>query len=125
MANAHQFDYGEPDTDVEDDNMSVEVDSTLDQALTLHAFLASHGNDASPADLRSVLSTSSKRTADKPHHDKISTRLVECERVKASIGKALHTDGLPHVWMKFPRGQKGLLLFVPQSGIGVHIGGRN
>ena len=37
------------------------------EAQTLHAFLASHGNDASPADLRNVLSTSSKRTADKPH----------------------------------------------------------
>ena len=43
--------------------------------------------------------------------DKISTGLVECERVKAKIGKALHADGSPYVWMKFPpaRGQKGFL----------------
>ena len=67
--------------------------------------------------------------------DKISTSLVECERVKAKIGKALRADGLPCVWKKFPpaRGQKGfpllniavVLLFVPQSGIGVHTGGGN
>ena len=45
------------------------------------------------------------------NHDKISTSLVECERVKAKIGKALCADGSPHVWMKFPpaRGQKGFL----------------
>ena len=43
--------------------------------------------------------------------DKISTSLVECERVKAKIGKALHADGSPCVWKKFPpaRGQKGFL----------------
>ena len=43
--------------------------------------------------------------------DKISTSLVECECVKAKIGKALCADGSPHVWKKFPpaRGQKGLL----------------
>ena len=43
--------------------------------------------------------------------DKISTSLVECERVKAKIGKALRTDGSPCVWKKFPpaRGQKGFL----------------
>ena len=43
--------------------------------------------------------------------DKISTSLVECERVKAKIGKALRADGSPCVWKKFPpaRGQKGFL----------------
>ena len=43
--------------------------------------------------------------------DKISTSLVECERVKAKIGKALCADGSPCVWKKFPpaRGQKGFL----------------
>ena len=43
--------------------------------------------------------------------DKISTSLVECERVKAKIGKALHADGSPRMWKKFPpaRGQKGSL----------------
>ena len=43
--------------------------------------------------------------------DKISTSLVECECVKAKIGKALHADGSPRVWKKFPpaRGQKGFL----------------
>ena len=43
--------------------------------------------------------------------DKISTSLVECEHVKAKIGKALHADGSPHMWKKLPpaRGQKGFL----------------
>ena len=43
--------------------------------------------------------------------DKISTGLVECEHVKAKIGKALRADGSPCVWKKFPpaRGQKGFL----------------
>ena len=67
MANAHQLDYGEQGTDVEDDTSDVEdTGPPDDEAQTLHAFLASHGNDASPADLRNVLSTSSKRAADKP-----------------------------------------------------------
>ena len=67
MANAHQLDYGEQDTNAEDDTPDVEVASPPDdQAQMLHAFLASRGNDASPADLRNVLSTSSKRAADKP-----------------------------------------------------------
>ena len=58
MANAHQLDYGEQDTDAEDDTPDVEVASHPDdQAQTLHAFLASCGIDASPADLRNVLST--------------------------------------------------------------------
>ena len=51
---------------------------------------------------------------DPPHpflHDKISTSLVECERVKAKIGKALRADSSPRVWKKFPPalGQKGFL----------------
>ena len=43
--------------------------------------------------------------------DKISTSLVECERVKAKIGKALCADGSPCVWKKFPPAhrQKGFL----------------
>ena len=43
--------------------------------------------------------------------DKISTSLVECERVEAKIGKALSADGSPCVWKKFPpaRRQKGFL----------------
>ena len=68
MANAHQLDHGEQDADAEDDAPDVEAASPPeDEAQTLHAFLASHGNDASPAVLRNVLSTSSKRAADKPH----------------------------------------------------------
>ena len=64
MANAHQLDYGEQDTDAEDDTPDVEAASPPDEeAQTLHAFLASRGNDASPADLRNVLSTSSKHAA--------------------------------------------------------------
>ena len=62
MANAHQLDHAE------DDAPDVEAASPPgDEAQTLHAFLASHGNDASPADLRNVLSTSSKHAGDKPH----------------------------------------------------------
>ena len=67
MANAHQLDYGEQGTGIEDD--TVDMEATVppdDEAQTLHAFLASCGNDASPADLHNVLSTSSKRAADKP-----------------------------------------------------------
>ena len=43
--------------------------------------------------------------------DKISTSLVECEHVKAKIGKALRADGSPRMWKKLPpaRGQKGFL----------------
>ena len=68
MANAHQLDHGEQDADAEDDAPDVEaVSPPEDEAQTLHAFLASHGNDASPADLCNALSTSSKRAADKPH----------------------------------------------------------
>ena len=68
MANAHQLDHGEQDADADDDTPDVEAASPPeDEAQTLHAFLASHGNDASPADLRNVLSTSLKRAADKPH----------------------------------------------------------
>ena len=67
MANAHQLDYGEQGTDVEDDTVDVEATSPPDdEAQTLHAFLASRGNDASPADFRNVLSRSSKPAADKP-----------------------------------------------------------
>ena len=67
MANAHQLDYGEQGTVVEYGIADVEDTGPPDnEAQTLHAFLASHGNDASPADLRNVLSTSSKRAADKP-----------------------------------------------------------
>ena len=67
MANTHQLDHGEQDANAEDDAPDVEAASPPeDEAHMLHAFLASHGNDASPADLRNVLSTSSKRAADKP-----------------------------------------------------------
>ena len=67
MANAYQLDHGEQDADAEDDAPDVEAASPPeDGAQMLHAFLASHGTDASPADLRNVLSTSSKRAADKP-----------------------------------------------------------
>ena len=67
MANAYQLEYGEQDTTVVDNSADLEDTSPPDdEAQTLHAFLASHGNDALPADLRNVLSTSSKRAADKP-----------------------------------------------------------
>ena len=77
MANAHQLDYGEQGTNVEDDTADVEAPSPPDdEAQMLHAFLASRGNDASPADLRNVLSMSSKRAADKPRQ--ANTHLTYC-----------------------------------------------
>ena len=70
MANAHQLDHGEQDADAEDDAPDVEAASPReDEAQMLHAFLASRGNDASPADLLNVLSTSSKHAADKPRQE--------------------------------------------------------
>ena len=67
MANAHHLEYGEQDTQVVDDTTDVEDTSPPDdEAQTLYAFLASCGNDSSPANLLNVLSTSSKRAADKP-----------------------------------------------------------
>ena len=67
MANAHQLDYGEQGTGIEDDTTNMEATGPPDdEAQTLHAFLTSRGNDASPADLRNVLSTSSKHAVDKP-----------------------------------------------------------
>ena len=61
MANAHQLDYGEQGTNAEDDTVTTGVEdmSPPDDE-------ASHKNDASPADLRNVLFTSSKRAEDKP-----------------------------------------------------------
>ena len=57
----------EQDTDVEGDATDMEVTSPPDdEAQTLLSFLASHGNDASPADLCNMLSMSSKHAADKP-----------------------------------------------------------
>ena len=69
MANAHLLDYGEQGTNAEDDTNTTGIEDMSppdDEAQMLHTFLASHKNDASPADLRNVLSTSSKRAAHKP-----------------------------------------------------------
>ena len=67
MANAHQLEYGEQDTKAVDDAAVLEDTSPPDdETQTLHAFLTSRGNDASPANLHNVLSTSSKHAADKP-----------------------------------------------------------
>ena len=67
MANAHQLEYGEQDTEAVDDATDLEdTGPPDDETQTLHAFLASRGNDASPANLHNVLSTISKRAADKP-----------------------------------------------------------
>ena len=62
VANAHLLDYGEATDDAEDDAVGIEVDESNDEGdQTLHAFLASCGNNPSPADVRNVLSTSLKR----------------------------------------------------------------
>ena len=69
MANAHQLDYGEQGTNAEDDAVTTGLETMSppdDEAQMLQAILASHENDASPADLCDVLLTSSKRAADKP-----------------------------------------------------------
>ena len=80
MANAHQLEYGEQHTDVEDDTVDVEATSPPDdEAQTLHAFQARHGNDASPADLRNVLSTSSKHAADKPANTHLTYTVANTE----------------------------------------------
>ena len=66
VANAHLLDYGEATDDAEDDAVRTEVDKSNDEeAQTLHGFLASHGNNSSPADVHNVLSTSLKRVPGK------------------------------------------------------------
>ena len=66
VANAHLLDYGEATDDAEDDAVRTEVDKSNDEeAQTLHGFLASHGNNSSPADVRNVLSTLLKRVPGK------------------------------------------------------------
>ena len=52
-ANAHLLDYGEAPDDTGEG-------ASDEEAQTLHAFLASRGNNSSPADIRNLLSTSSK-----------------------------------------------------------------
>ena len=66
VANAHLLDYGEATDDAEDDAVGTEVDESNDEGdQTLHAFLASRGNNPSPADVRNVLSASLKRVPGK------------------------------------------------------------
>ena len=66
VANAHLLDYGEATDDAKDDAVGTEVDESNDEGdQTLHAFLASRGNNPSPADVRNVLSTSLKRVPGK------------------------------------------------------------
>ena len=72
LSKAHLLDYGEATDDAEDDAVGTEVDESNDEGdQTLHAFLASRGNNPSPADVRNVLSTSLKRVPGKlpkDHH---------------------------------------------------------
>ena len=70
VAKAHLLDYEEATDDAEDDAkddaIRTEIDKSNDEGdQTLHAFLASRGNNSSPADVRNVLSTSSKRAPSK------------------------------------------------------------
>ena len=73
VANLHLLDYGETTGDTEadttaDDN---EVDTSHDKdAQTLHAFLASRGDNSSPADIRNMPSTSSKHVPAKQTKDR-------------------------------------------------------
>ena len=67
MANAHQLDYGEQDTNIEDDNMG--VDDTCppdDEAQTLHAFLASHGKMPHPLTIRPQVQNALQTSLVKP-----------------------------------------------------------
>ena len=66
MVNTHLLDYEEATDDAEDDAIRTEIDESNDEGdQTLHAFPASHGNNSSPADIRNVLSTLSKRAPSK------------------------------------------------------------
>ena len=62
-ANAHLLDYGEAPDDTGEG-------ASDEEAQTLHAFLASRGNNSSPADIRNLLSTSSKRAPSKLPKDR-------------------------------------------------------
>ena len=113
VANAHLLDYGEATDDAEDDAVRTEVDKSNDEeAQTLHGFLASHGNNSSPADVRNVLSTSLKRVpgrlpkdhqanahityaVDKCHMDK--PRLLIDRGANGGIAGADEWETLPHV----------------------------
>ena len=87
MANAHQLDYGEQGTNAEDDTVTTGVEdmSPPDDE-------ASHEYDASPADLRNVLLTSSKRAADKPRQ----AAVAEENFVGAVLDGGLTVDS--YVW---------------------------
>ena len=73
VANAHLLDYGEATDGTEADATANdnEIDELQDSdAQTLHAFLASHGDNSSPADIRNMLSTSSKRAPARQSKDR-------------------------------------------------------
>ena len=59
VANMHLLDYEEATDDAEDDAIRAEIDESNDEGdQNLHAFLASCGNNPSPADVHNVLLTS-------------------------------------------------------------------
>ena len=66
VASMHEMTTGEDQESSEEQGLGTQDESSSgDPAETLRAFLASRGDSASPADLRNVLSTSSKRQAEK------------------------------------------------------------
>ena len=72
VANSHLLDYGETTGDTEADTTADDnkVDDSHDKdAQTLHAFLASRGDNSSPADIRNMLSMLSKRMPAKQTKD--------------------------------------------------------
>jgi len=91
MANAHQLDIGEngesPPSETDGETQSGIEESVDEQADTFHAFLASRGKTAPPADLRNVLSTSSKRPATSTKSRPAETRKANMHRIAYIVGK--------------------------------------
>ena len=104
---------GRPPDAAKDDAVVTRVDASNDaETQTLHAFLASHGNNSSPADIYNVLSTSSKRapsqlpkdhqvnahityTIDKNHTDKPGL-LIDCGANGGVAGADVHVITSTH-----------------------------
>ena len=82
------LDYGEAPDDAKDDVVENKVDESNDEeSQTMHAFLASHGNNSSPADIRNVLLTLSKRAPSKLLKDCQANAHITCTMDKHPMDK--------------------------------------
>ena len=89
VANTHLLDYGEATDDAEDDAVGTEVDKyNVEGDRTLHAFLASHGNNPSPVDVHNVLSTLLKRVPGKLPKDHQANAHITYAMDKCHMDKA-------------------------------------